>query len=477
MDTPPTLSIPEQLTEIQAIIRRFPGGVSSARIAQNLSFSISSKSLQRRLAALAKEGRTLRQGRGPTTVYLPATADGQGVGTLPVSQSPQFGQFKDISPAVFGPVSRERLGFLAVQPFLREKVSYNRGFLEDYDPQHGGYLPAQLRRELHEVGKRFDTELAAGTYARQISQRLLTDLSYNSSRLEGNTYSRLETQRLVEEGLSADGKVREEAVMISNHKEAILFLVENVQSFDIDSMVIRNTHHLLAQDLLPDPASLGAVRQMTVHISHSAYQPLANPHALRECLELIALKARRIQDPFEQSFFLLAHLSYLQAFEDVNKRTARLTCNIPFFRHNLCPLSFIDVSQTDYIAAILAIYERNELAPMIDLFSWAYRRSSRMYSVVKDSIGTIDPLRIKYREPRKLIMGRIVCELLHGAAAEKAIREFCHESGIEEVEPFVAMTLAELAVLHDGMIWNIRVSKAQLEAWQRAKGGPLKQPD
>ena len=84
-----------------------------------------------------------------------------------------------------------------------------------------------------------------------------------------------------------------------------------------------------------------------------------------------------------QSFFLLVHLSYLQAFEDVNKRTARLTCNIPFIKGNLCPLSFTDVPQEDYFKALLYFYETNEVQPALELFEWAYKKSCEQYDVVK----------------------------------------------------------------------------------------------
>lgn len=122
---------------------------------------------------------------------------------------------------------------------------------------------------------------------------------------------------------------------------------------------------------------------------------------LKDLLELILLKARKIEDPFEQSFFLLVHLSYLQAFEDVNKRTSRLSCNIPFIKQNLCPLSFTDVSRDNYTAALLAIYEKNEIGPMLDLFYWAYVRSCKQYGVVKQSLGEIAAFRIQYRQQMK----------------------------------------------------------------------------
>ena len=108
-----------------------------------------------------------------------------------------------------------------------------------------------------------------------------------------------------------------------------------------------------------------------------------NPHQIKELLARVLLKAEQISDPFEQSFFLLVHLSYLQAFEDVNKRTARLTCNIPFIKGNLCPLSFTDVPQEDYFKALLYFYETNEVQPALELFEWAYKKSCEQYDVVK----------------------------------------------------------------------------------------------
>lgn len=226
-----------------------------------------------------------------------------------------------------------------------------------------------------------------------------------TGRLEGNTYSRLDTQKLVEEGIAATGKVHEETVMIMNHKEAILFLVENAQDIELNSMTIRNLHHLLSQDLLQNPEACGNIRAIEVTIGQSTYKPLDNQHVLKELFELILQKAKKINNAFEQSFFLLVHLSYLQAFEDVNKRTSRLSCNIPFIQNNLCPLSFKDVSRDDYTAALLAIYEKNDVGPMLELFSWAYSRSCEQYGLVKKSLGEIDAFRIQYRQERKIHNG------------------------------------------------------------------------
>lgn len=454
-----TQEIEQQREEIIALLGKHPEGLSRGKVSENLSFSINDKTLQRRLTALVNEDRIIRKGERKAARYHPLES--------PIETDK--GHLKDNSANIFSSLSQEKRKFLDIPPHAREKVSYNRDFLDSYVPNQSQYVPKKIRDALLREGKRFDEQLAAGTYARQICQRLLIDLSYNSSRLEGNTYSRLDTQKLVEEGIMAEGKVHEETVMIMNHKEAILFLVENAQDITLNSLTIRNLHHLLSQDLLANPNACGNIRTLEVNIGQSTYKPLDNPHILKELFELILQKAKKINDPFEQSFFLLVHLSYLQAFEDVNKRTSRLSCNIPFIKSNLCPLSFTDVARDDYTAALLAIYEKNAIEPMLELFAWAYSRSCEQYRVVKKSLGEIDVFRVQYRQQRKAIMGQIVKQDLHGAAAEELIENYCQEQGIDDIDKFTAMTLADLSTLHAGAIIGLGITEAQLETWLSSK--------
>lgn len=453
------LAIERQNEEIIKLLGMHPEGLSRSQVSDNLRFSINDKTLQRRLTALVEDGRIARKGDRKAARYYP----------LRPTIEEDKGQLKDAGAGVFSSESQQKLKFLDYPLYARDKVSYNREFLDAYTPNEAQYVPKKVRNTLYKEGKRFDEQLAAGTYARQICQRLLIDLSYNSSRLEGNTYSRLDTQKLVEEGISAEGKVHEETVMIMNHKEAILFLVENAQDVELTSLTIRNLHHLLSQDLLANPQSCGNIRTLEVDIGQSTYKPLSNPHVLRERFELILQKAKKINDPFEQSFFLLVHLSYLQAFEDVNKRTSRLSCNIPFIKSNLCPLSFTDVARDEYTAALLAIYEKNDIGPMLELFAWAYSRSCEQYGVVKKSLGEIDAFRIQYRQQRKAVMGKIVKQGLHGSAAEELIENYCQEQGIEDIDKFTAMTLADLSALHAGAIIGLGITEAQLETWLSSK--------
>lgn len=450
------MQIEQENEQILALLANNPQGLSRGAIAERLSFKLHEKTLQRRLGVLVSDGLVRLQGQRKAARYY----------SCENTSDKDKGHIKDIEGTIFSPESHSLLTFLDKPLHSREKVSYNREFLDAYVPNQSAYIPEFMRSSLLMLGKRVDGQLEAGTYAREICQRLLIDLSYNSSRLEGNTYSRLDTQRLVEEGVSADGKVHEETVMIMNHKEAILFLVENAQDVELNGLTIRNLHHLLSQDLLANPAACGNIRTLEVDIGHSAYKPLNNPHLLKELFELILLKAKKTNDPFEQSFFLLIHLSYLQAFEDVNKRTSRLICNLPFIKSNLCPLSFVDVARDDYTAALLALYEKNALAPMLELFTWAYTRSCQHYGVIKKSLGEIDPFRIQHRQQRKTVMGQIIRQALHAKAAEQWIENYCRDQAIDDVARFTAMTLSDLDVLHAGAIIGLGITEAQLETWR-----------
>jgi len=450
-----TYDIEQQKEEIMIVLNKHFEGLSRSQVSEILNFSLNDKTLQRRLIALINEGRIARKGIKKATRYYALQA--------PIEIFER--QLKDRSADIFSPKCQKILKFLDSPVHTRQKMSYNRLFLESYIPNQSIYVPIKLKKALFTEGKRFDSQLAAGTYARQICQRLLIDLSYNSSRLEGNTYSRLDTQKLVEKGILAEGKVHEETVMIMNHKEAILFLVESAGAIELNSLTIRNLHHLLSQDLLVNPEACGNIRTIEVNIGQSAYQPLNNPHVLKELFELILQKAKKIKDAFEQSFFLLVHLSYLQAFEDVNKRTSRLSCNMPFIQNNLCPLSFTDVAQEDYTAALLAIYEKNDIEPMLELFAWAYSRSCQHYGVVKKSLGEIDAFRIQYRQQRKAIMGQIILNDLHTLAAEKLIENYCIEHSIKDMDKFTAMTLVDLSTLHSGAIIGLGITEKQFEKW------------
>lgn len=367
-------SIQDQLNQIEGVINSSLTPLTRNEIAQIITFELNEKTLQRRLKALVEKGLVATTGKLSGLKYHPIKDQfDRGDVTQSVANE----------ASTLSKKSLKMLEVLDIPSYAREKVSYNPSLIQDYIPNVTRYVPEALSEKLGNLGKRFDKRLAAGTYAKGIAQRLLIDLSFNSSRLEGNTYSILDTEKLIEAGVEADGKYIEETTMILNHKEIILFLIENAEEITLSSFVVRNIHHLLSQDLLPNTSACGRIRQVEVKITKTSYLPLSSPQQLEELFNLLLIKASKIEDPFEQSFFLLMHISYLQAFEDVNKRTARITCNLPFIKENLCPLSFVDVSKNDYVRSLIYFYETGDHTPALDVFTWAYERSSQQYKVVE----------------------------------------------------------------------------------------------
>jgi fido (protein-threonine AMPylation protein) len=294
----------------------------------------------------------------------------------------------------------------------RHPTAYDDEWFDKYKPNQSFYFPFALRAHLHQAGKRSYHEEPAGTYAHKIFDRLLIDLSYNSSRLEGNTYTLLDTQKLLLEGTDANGKLDEEKVMILNHKEAIHYLVNKADRLVISKETICTLHYLLSDGLI-EARYAGKVRDHGVRIGGSTYIPFENPERLLSQLERIIEKANKIEDPYERSFFLLVHITYLQAFADVNKRTARLSANIPLVTQNLVPLSFNDVGKDEYISAMIAIYELQDVRPLVDLYTFSYLRTCSMYDSTIKALG-FDEVRVRYRQQRRAMLREIILNRLVG---------------------------------------------------------------
>jgi hypothetical protein len=460
--------IPEkELDAILAIVASHPESVAVGAIREGLPFELPPRMLQRRLALLTAQNRLIAEGRGKGRRYrLPrreGSARGEAAERAIVGDSVEVETYPPISSAAEAIKQAVRAPVHKRQP-----VGYKRQFLDSYRPNQTYYLPAETRRRLLEVGRPPQGESPAGTYVRTIYNRLLIDLSWNSSRLEGNTYSLLETERLLELGEAADGKDAREAQMILNHKAAIELLVDQADEIGFNRYTILNLHALLADNLLADPQAGGRLRRIPVGIDGTVYFPLEVPQLIEECFETILETAAAITDPFEQAFFGLVHLAYLQGFEDVNKRTSRLAANIPLIRGNLCPLSFVDVPERAYIDGVLAIYELNRVELLRDVFVWAYERSSARYSAVRQSLGEPDPFRLRYRT----LVAELVAAVVREGMDKKAATAFARRRAAVEVPPvdqarFVEIVETELMSLHEGNIARYRVRPTEYLSWRK----------
>ena len=454
---------PHHLEPILEIVGRFRSGASIRQIEAAIDVEMPRRTLQRWLASLEKTGELVRLGKGRATRYcLPNSREITVTDGIQTSISPVSGE-------LYSPFSSEGLEIRAIvsEPLSRRvPVGYAREFLDTYRPNQSFYLPDDLRQEMMDLGQLPEQQIA-GTYARQLLDRLLIDLSWNSSRLEGNTYSLLETAQLIEQGEVAEGKDAREAQMILNHKEAIEFLVSNGEEIGFNRHTVLNLHALLSVNLLGDPQAGGRLRTSRVDISGTVFHPLEMPQAIEECFEQILATASAIDDPFEQGFFIMVHLPYLQPFIDVNKGVTRLAANIPLIQNNLCPLSFVEVGTNAYVQGLLGIYEMNRIELMRDMFVWAYRRSVARYSAIQQSLGEPDAFRVRYRQQFYEVVHEIVAKRYSQAAATPEIRRFA-DANIkpEDRDRFLEVVENELLSLHEGNMARYRIRPSEFISWQ-----------
>ena len=250
------------------------------------------RTVQRWITQLLEDEKIQVLGKGRARRYLAKAESSTNTVEFP-SSIPQSADSSDILEYIQRPLEG------------RKPVGYQREFLEQYQPNKTWYLPASLRLQLHKMGDTQQASLPAGTYGRAILNRLLIDLSWASSHLEGNTYTRLDTRELIEHGTVAQGKGAIETQMILNHKSAIELLVDNVDSVEFNRFTILNLHSALAENLLPNPSDEGRVRQHAVEIGKSVFRPLSVPSQINEMLDVLLKKAQQIEDPSSTTPFCL----------------------------------------------------------------------------------------------------------------------------------------------------------------------------
>jgi hypothetical protein len=455
----------DEQERILQIVSGITGGAAVDDIHIALGKHIPRRTLQYRLARLVEQGRLRASGKARGRRYHTP-----GV-TLQVDNARHGHTAGEVELEVYIPISKEGQiirSAISAPAHTRQPVGYQREFLDAYRPNESFYLEDETRQHLQEIGRSTRQQQPAGTYVREIYNRLLIDLSWNSSRLEGNTYSLLETQVLLEAGENAEGKHAMEAQMILNHKAAIEMLVDQAGEIEFDRHTILNLHALLSDNLLEDSAACGRLRTKIVEIGGSVYHPLAVPQLVEECFQQILDTAVSIQDPFEQSFFTMVHLPYLQPFEDVNKRVSRLALNIPFIRENLSPLSFTDVPEQAYVDGILSVYELNRIELLRDVFVWAYERSCKLYSAVTQTLGEPNPLRVKYRAEVFEAVTHVVGKGMNKKQAVSYLRKSIDSMSNRDRQPFMEMIEKELMNLHEGNIARYKIRPSQYQNWKQS---------
>lgn len=458
---------------LNILVRQNTVTVPEIELAARLSTNISTnrRAIQRELQHLIQERAIIAYGKARARFYTLAAYLITDTGSLRLTESaPSFVSEKEsvFNYSFLSNESSQLLQYVSKPILARKPVGYHQDFLRTYQPNQSFYLTSSLRKKLLITGAVENVMRPAGTYVRSILNRILVDLSWNSSRLEGNTYSLLETKRLIEFGEIAVGKNASEAQMILNHKDAIEYIINSIDEPQINSQEIYSIHALLSENLLGDPSASGRLRSIAVRISGSTYEPLENQHILKESFDIFIKKLNCIIDPFEQSFFALVHLSYLQAFEDVNKRTSRLVANIPLIKQNLKPLSFTDVDQNDYAKSLLGIYEKNDVGLLRNLYEWAYIRSSQRYSAIQQNMGEPNLFKLKYRDLIHEIVQEIILTKIIGSQVVTIIKNRIHSLRLpkNDDEQLFKIIEIELASLHDGNIARYKIRPSEFNAWK-----------
>lgn len=281
-------------------------------------------------------------------------------------------------------ISRLFLPFVLGQYFDRDEQafyvqeSYNFSLLPGMAavPLLTDYQQSRLQQAT-EMFRRNAKGLSGVLYQKEL-ERFVIEFAWKSSKIEGNTYSLLDTEFLLRNGIEAPGKSKFEARMIVNHKQAYLFVVESAErGVAVDVAYVAHIHRLINDDL----GVQQGLRDRRVGMSGSQYVPIAVKQQLREQLQVLITAIASKTDPYEQAIIAVLSLSYLQPFEDGNKRTARVLANSLLLRAHCAPLSYRSVDEREYKEATLIFYEQNSVAPFRELFVEQYLYSATHYNI------------------------------------------------------------------------------------------------
>lgn len=268
--------------------------------------------------------------------------------------------------------------YCAAEPDKRFGLErYNFDLLPAIPPQIFSALELTALKKATDEYRRRVADLPAAIEKKEL-ERLIIELSWKSSKIEGNTYTLLDTEKLILEHQEAAGHDKKEAVMILNHKDAFTFVYGHRKEFSVLTRAnLEQLHKILVKNL-----SVGfGFREKAVGVIGSKYRPLDNIHQIKEAVEALATAVARMKTPYEKALMAWVGISYIQPFEDGNKRTARLMANALLLANNLAPLSYRSIEEKEYREAGLVFYELNSMMPFKNIFARQYEFAAKNYAV------------------------------------------------------------------------------------------------
>ena len=232
--------------------------------------------------------------------------------------------------------------------------------------------------ELENINRKFRLNINqfSETAIQKEIERITVEFSWKSSQLEGNTYSLLDTERLIKDRVSAKGHSVAESTMILNHKEAMDFIFQNRTEFKRLNMAeVEEIHKTITKDL---GVNFG-LRKIPVGVIGTDYKPLDNQFQIKGVLERLCERINNLSFPVEKAMALIAMVSYIQPFEDGNKRTSRVLGNAILMAHDFCPLSYRSVDEVEYKKAMILFYEQNSIAYFKEIFITQFKNAVEKY--------------------------------------------------------------------------------------------------
>lgn len=326
---------------------------SRVEIAASLNEAPNDRTLKRIIAQLVRDGDVLMEGKGKATRY---SLSAQAHLMMPLDIDTYF--TKDVDERTV----QESFNF----ELIREVLPKVNLFTEE----------ERARLQAAQAAFISNMKTLSELEYRKEMERLGVDLSWKSSQIEGNTYSLLETERLLKEKQTAQGKTKEEAVMLLNHKDALDFILDCPDYLkELSVRRLEDIHSILTKEL-----GVGCgIRRRRVGITGTNYRPLDNEFQIREALEDTCRLINGKDDVFEKALLTLVLLSYIQAFTDGNKRTARISSNAVLIAWGCCPISFRTVDSVDYKKAMLMFYEQNSISAFKRIFIEQYEFAVKNY--------------------------------------------------------------------------------------------------
>lgn len=345
---------PKQMNLLSIFLEKGPLGVSEVREEIiKTGREISKVTVSRTLSMMTREGILQVSGSGRSTVY-------------------------DISVLgrIFSEIDAKR--YYSLEPDKRYGMSrYNFDLLPVMPSEI--FTPNELKilDDATSEYKRRSNNLPAAIQKKEL-ERLVIELSWKSSKIEGNTYTLLDTEKLILENKEAPGHDKEEARMILNHKNAFNFILKNASQFKtITRKNLQELHSVIVESL---NVNLG-FRQTPVGVLGSKYRPLDNIHQITEAVDNLGAAVSRMTTPYAKAVIALLGISYIQPFEDGNKRTSRLMANALLLAHNCAPLSYRSIDENEYREAVLIFYELNSISPFKRIFIGQYLFAALNYTV------------------------------------------------------------------------------------------------